>query len=49
MGDYKQAMNEIDVIVNKTIEEIEQNEKQSGYQSANLLKNEVKKVLSGQL
>ena len=48
MGDYKQAMNEIDVIVNKTIEEIEQKAKQRGYQAANVLTNEVKKVLSGQ-
>ncbi len=48
MGDYKQAMNEIDVIVNKTIEEIEQKAKQRGYESANVLTNEVKKVLSGQ-
>lgn len=48
MGDYKQAMNEIDVIVNKTIEEIEQKAKQRGYQAANILTNEVKKVLSGQ-
>jgi hypothetical protein len=36
MGDYKQAMNEIDVIVNKTIEEIEQKAKQRGYQAANI-------------
>ncbi len=48
MGDYKQAMNEIDVIVNKTVEEIEQKAKQRGYQAANILTNEVKKVLSGQ-
>ena len=48
MGDYKQAMNEIDVIVNKTVEEIEQKAKQRGYEAANVLTNEVKKVLSGQ-
>lgn len=48
MGDYKQAMNEIDVIVNKTVEEIQQKAKQRGYQAANVLTNEVKKVLSGQ-
>ena len=48
MGDYKQAMNEIDVIVNKTVEEIQQKAKQRGYQAANILTNEVKKVLSGQ-
>jgi len=28
MGDYKQAMNEIDVIINKTVEEIQQKAKQ---------------------
>lgn len=48
MGDYKQAMNEINVIVNKTVEEIQQKAKQRGYQAANVLTNEVKKVLSGQ-
>lgn len=48
MADYKQAMNEINVIVNKTVEEIQQKAKQRGYQAANVLTNEVKKVLSGQ-
>lgn len=48
MGDYKQAMNEINVIVNKTVEEIQQKAEQRGYQAANVLTNEVKKVLSGQ-
>ena len=48
MGDYKQAMNEINVIVNKTVEEIQQKAGQRGYQAANVLTNEVKKVLSGQ-
>ncbi len=48
MGDYKQAMHEIGVIVNKTVEEIEQKAKKRGYQAANVLTNEVKKVLSGQ-
>ena len=48
MADYKQAMHEIHVIVNKTVEEIEQKAKQRGVQAANVLTNEVKKVLSGQ-
>ena len=48
MGDYKQAMHEIGVIVNKTVEEIEQKAMKRGYQAANVLTNEVKKVLSGQ-
>lgn len=48
MADYKQAMHEIHVIVNKTVEEIEQKAKQRGFQAANVLTNEVKKVLSGQ-
>ncbi len=48
MADYKQAMNEINVIVNKTVEEIQQKAKQRGYQAANVLTSEVKKVLSGQ-
>lgn len=48
MGDYKQAMNEINVIVNKTVEEIQQKAEQRGYEAANVLTNEVKKVLSGQ-
>ena len=48
MGDHKQAMHEIGVIVNKTVEEIEQKAMKRGYQAANVLTNEVKKVLSGQ-
>lgn len=48
MGDYKQAMHEIGVIVNKTVDEIEQKAMKRGYQAANVLTNEVKKVLSGQ-
>ena len=48
MADYKQAMHEIHVIVNKTVEEIQQKAKQRGFQAANVLTNEVKKVLSGQ-
>ena len=48
MADYKQAMHEIHVIVNKTVEEIGQKAKQRGFQAANVLTNEVKKVLSGQ-
>jgi len=41
-------MHEIGVIVNKTVEEIEQKAMKRGYQAANVLTNEVKKVLSGQ-
>lgn len=48
MGDYKQAMNEINVIVNKTVEEIQQKAGQRGDEAANVLTKEVKKVLSGQ-
>ncbi len=48
MGNYKQAIHEIRTIVNKTVEEIEQKAMKRGYQAANVLTNEVKKVLSGQ-
>lgn len=46
--EYQQAKREFEVTVNKTIEEIEQKAKQRGFQAANVLTNEVKKVLSGQ-
>lgn len=48
MGDSKQVIQEITATVNKTIEEIEQKARQRGYEAANVLTNEVKKVLSGQ-
>ena len=48
MGNYKQAIHEIRTIVNKTVEEIEQKAMKRGYQAANVLTNEVKKILSGQ-
>lgn len=48
MGNYKQAIHEIIAEINKTVAEIEQKAKQRGYQAANVLTTEVKKVLSGQ-
>ena len=48
MGNYKQAIHEIRTIVNKTVEEIEQKAMKRGYQAANVLTNEVKRILSGQ-
>ena len=45
--EYQQAKKEFEISVNKTIEEIEQKAKQRGVQAANVLTNEVKKVLSG--
>ena len=46
--EYQQAIREFEATVNKTIEEIEQKAQKRGFQAANVLTNEVKKVLSGQ-
>ncbi len=48
MAEYEQAMKEITVMVDKTVENIKGQVQKRGYEAANELTNAVKEVLSGQ-